>query len=163
MFHLGSNFGLFWGVLAIPANFGRYQILALKKKKSYLLLLVVYLFFFFFFSFFLFWWVRTFLLFLIFFSCGFRSCCQSTFPFLFVCCTGNVCDYCQPPSSFLNAISFVLNFLFILFLPAHTLLFCHLCFKIWIFSLFCFCEPHMTNNKNECSNPALTLFHCSNY
>ena len=133
MFHLRSNFGLLWGVLAIPANFGRYQIFALKKKilpssSCCLFFLLLLLFF-------LPLLVgsnlsSSFLLFLIFFSCGFRSWCQSTFPFLFVCCTGNVCDYCQPPSSFLNAISFVLKFLFILFLPAHTLLFCYLCFKI---------------------------------
>ena len=47
---------------------------------------------------------------------------------------------------------FAFSFLFVMFLPVHTFLFCHLCFTIWIFSLFCFCEPHVTNNKNKCSS-----------
>ena len=55
--------------------------------------------------------------------------------------------------------------------PCDTLLLWNLCFKIWIFSLFCFCEPHVTNNKIECSslsvrldwNEKLKLFYYSVY
>ena len=42
---------------------------------------------------------------------SFATSCQSAFPFLFMCCTCNVCYYL---STFpLNAMSFVLNFLFV--------------------------------------------------
>jgi len=75
------------------------------------------------------------------------------FPFLFVCCTGNVCDYLSASLLFLKC--YVLCFkIFICstFASPHTLLFYHLCFKIWIFSLFCFCGLYVIKNKNECSN-----------
>ena len=65
----------------------------------FLLLLVGFSHFFFSFLFFL----------LVCFSSA--SSCQSAFPFLFMCCTCNVCYYL---STFpLNAMSFVLNFLFV--------------------------------------------------
>ena len=33
-FHLGPDFGVFWPVSAVPANFSRYVILSKKKKKN---------------------------------------------------------------------------------------------------------------------------------
>ena len=155
LFHLRSNFGVFWPFWQISAKIqisvGTRVWLRKKKKKNLtffffflvmdpssscflflLLLLLLLLLGFRPFFFFFFWWVSdlssSFLLFLIFSSGG--SCYQ-----------------------------FAFSFLFVMFLPVHTFLFCHLCFTIWIFSLFCFCEPHVTNNKNEYSslNP-LPLF-----
>ena len=152
LFHLRSNFGVFWPFWQISAKIqisvGTRFWLRKKKKKNltffffflvtdpssscFLFLLLLLLLGFRPFFFFFFWWVSdlssSFLLFLIFSSGG--SCYQ-----------------------------FAFSFLFVMFLPVHTFLFCHLCFTIWIFSLFCFCEPHVTNNKNEYSslNP-LPLF-----
>ena len=104
-------------------------------------------FFFFFFSFFLglgfrpffffffssssggFWTLL--LLFFFFSSGGFWSYCQFAFPFLFVCCTGNVFDYLLASLHLLKC--YILCFkIFIcsVFASPHTLLFCHLCFKI---------------------------------
>ena len=104
-----SHFGQFW----LVPNFG------LKKKKSYLFLFGYKPFFFFFFFFFkyilllLLSWVldpssssggfRTLLLLFFFFSSsGFQSCCQSAFPFLYVCYTGNVFDYLSASLLFLK-------------------------------------------------------------
>ena len=127
-------------------NFGFF----LKKKinKSYLLLLFGYIpFFFLFFLFFFLGWVldlsssffssssggfwTLLLLFFFFSSGGFWSYCQFAFPFLFVCCTGNVFDYLLASLHLLKC--YILCFkIFIcsVFASPHTLLFCHLCFKI---------------------------------
>ena len=119
-------------------NFG---LIFFFLNKSYLLLLFGYRPFFFFFSQVLdlsssffssssggFW---TLLLFFFFSSGGFWSYCQFAFPFLFVCCTGNVFDYLLASLHHLKC--YILCFkIFIcsVFASPHTLLFCHLCFKI---------------------------------
>ena len=97
---------------------------------------------------FFFWWVSVLL-----------PVCLSFF-YLFVVQVMYV-TICQSLYSSLNAMCFVLNFLFVLLLPAHILFYfvtCVLKFD-FLFFFFCFCELHVTNNKNECSslNP-LPLF-----
>ena len=140
------------------------------KNKSYLLLLFGYRpFFFFFFSLVGF---QTFLLlFFLLLLVGFGPFFTSSFflqvgfgptanlPFLFYLCVVPVMylTICQPPYTSLNAISFVLKFLFVLFLPAHILFSFVTCVLKFEFFFLCFVFVSPMNVS------ALTLFHYSTY
>ena len=146
LFHLKSNFGVFWPFWQISAKIqisvGTRFWLRKKKKKSYLLLLLLgYGPFFFLFSFSSsssssssssFGGFQTFLLLFFFFWFFLLVGLATSLPFLFY-----LLCFCR--STLFSFVTCVLQFEF--------------------FFLFCFCEPHVTNNKNEYSslNP-LPLF-----
>ena len=130
----------------------------LKKKYYLLLLLLLLLLFFIFFIFF----SSYFLLLLVgfnpsssFFSSSVFRSCQSPFCFFFcvVQVNGDVFDWLSASLLFLKCYVLCFKFFVCFASPHDTLLSCHLCFKIWIFSLLCFCEPHKTNNKNRMLQP----------
>ena len=121
-----------------------------------------FFFFFFFFLFFLFFFSSYFLLLLVgfnpsssFFSSSVFRSCQSPFCFFFcvVQVNGDVFDWLSASLLFLKCYVLCFKFFVCFASPHDTLLSCHLCFKIWIFSLLCFCEPHKTNNKNRMLQP----------
>ena len=121
-----------------------------------------FFFFFFFFLFFLFFFSSYFLLLLVgfnpsssFFSSSVFRSCQSPFCFFFcvVQVNGDVFDWLLASFLFLKCYVLCFKFFVCFASPHDTLLSCHLCFKIWIFSLLCFCEPHKTNNKNRMLQP----------
>ena len=114
-----------------------------------------FLFFLFFFLliFFFFWWVSIHLL------LSFLLVCfgPANLPFAFFFCVvqvnGDVFDWLSASLLFLKCYVLCFKFFVCFASPHDTLLSCHLCFKIWIFSLLCFCEPHKTNNKNRMLQP----------
>ena len=134
-------------------NFG---LIFFFLNKSYLLLLFSYrpFFFFFFYFFFLVGFQTFLLLFFLLLLVGFGPFFFSSsfflrvgfgptanLPFLFYLCVLQVMylTICQPPYTTLNAISFVLKFLFVLFLPTHILfsfVTCVLKFEFFFFVLF---------------------------